>query len=318
MKRIIYALVFIPALCFAESEDDKNYNIMPMFKYEFVSVENQQYHAPRAGMVFMKGEQTLPLSAERDSLMITAFYQPYLFKEKCSAHAELAGYSDMYHKIVFATDRRIKRHNIVGAFRSSSDEPIYGGLQTFLATIGYGYELVRIDSLSLTLGASVVVPEFGIGGITVPVFPMPFIKFDFISSWINLSFNCTTSPELDVVIAPESKIRMAGTFSMEGFSGIRDFLFECTLWYRFFNKEHRLGDFAGVGAGIEKKNINFDLGEKDRMYDMGYYSVFGTIDVSFLEISGGYNFRSWELYDGKTERSPGNGYFISTRLTYQF
>jgi hypothetical protein len=54
------------------------------------------------------------------------------------------------------------------------------------------------------------------------------------------------------------------------------------------------------------------------MYDMGYYSVFGTIDVSFLEISGGYIFRSWELYDGITEGSPGNGYFISARLTYRF
>jgi hypothetical protein len=310
MKRMIYALAFIPALCFAESEDEKNYNIMPLIKYESVSVENRQYHTPRAGMVFMKGGQTLPLSAERDSLMVAAFYQPYLLKEKEAEYS-------VYHKISFVADRRIKRHNISGAFRSSSDEPVYGGLQTFLATIGYGYEFMRTDSLSLTLGASIAAPEFDIGGVTVPVFPMPFVRLDLISSWINLSFNCTTFPELDVVIAPESKIRMTGTFSMEGFS-IRDFLFECTLWYRFFNKEHRLGDFAGLGAGIRNNSINFDLGEKDRMYDMGYYSVFGTIDVSFLEISGGYIFSSWELYDGITLQSPGNGYFISARLAYQF
>jgi hypothetical protein len=312
MKGMIYVLALIPVLCFAENNDDKNYNIIPIFKHEFVSVENQQYHTPRAGMIFMKGEQTLPLSVERDSLMVMAFYQPYLLKEK------RAGYSDIYHKIVFAADRRIKRHNIAGAFRSSSDEPVYGGLQTFQAAIGYGYELIRTDSLSLTLGMSAVAPEFGIGGITLPVFPMPLVKFDFISSWINLSFNWTSSPELDVVIAPESKIRMTGTFSLEGFSGIRDFLFECALWYRFFNKEDRLGDFAGIGVGIEKESVNFDLGEKDRTYDMGYYSVFGTIDVSFLEISGGYIFRSWELYDSTTEQSSGNGYFISARLTYRF
>ncbi|MDR0718324.1 MAG: hypothetical protein LBF78_01710 [Treponema sp.] len=318
MKGMIFVLAVIPVLCFAENNGDKNYNIIPIFKHEFVSFENQQYHTPRGGMIFMKGEQTLPLSVERDSLMIMAFYQPYLLKEKGSAHAELAGYSDIYHKISFAADRRIKRHNILGGFRSSSDEPVYGGIQTFQTTIGYGYEFVRTESLSLTLGASIMAPEFDIGSITVPVFPMPFIKFDFTSSWINLSFNWTTSPELDVVIAPESKIRMNGTFSMEGFSGIRDFLFECTLWYRFFNKEDKLGDFAGIGAGIKNDSINFDLGEKDRMYDMGYYSVFGTIDVSFLEISGGYIFRSWELYDGTTEQSSGNGYFISARLTYRF
>jgi hypothetical protein len=244
--------------------------------------------------------------------MVMAYYQPYLLKEK------QAGYSDIYHKIVFAADRKIRRHNISGAFSSSSDEPVYGGVQTFLATIGYGYEFIRTDSFSLTLGASVVVSEFGIGDITLPVFPMPFIKFNFISSWINLSFDCTTSPALDVIISPESKIRMTGTFSMEDYHSIRDFLFECTLWYRFFNKEYKLGDFAGIGAGIKYDVINFNLGEKDKMYDIGYYSVFSTIDVSFLEISGGYIFRSWERYDGITEQSSGNGYFINVRLTYRF
>jgi hypothetical protein len=54
MKRMIYVLTVIPVLCFAESKDDKNYNIMPLIKYEFVSTENQQYHAPRGGIVFMK------------------------------------------------------------------------------------------------------------------------------------------------------------------------------------------------------------------------------------------------------------------------
>jgi hypothetical protein len=82
MKRLVYALTFIPVLCFAEDKDNKNYNIIPLFNYEFVSVENRQYHAPGGGMVFMKGDQNPPLSTERDSLMAAALYQSYLSKRK--------------------------------------------------------------------------------------------------------------------------------------------------------------------------------------------------------------------------------------------
>jgi hypothetical protein len=196
---------------------------------------------------------------------------------------------------------------------------VYGGLQTFQAAFGYGYELVRNNSLSLTLGAAIGISEFEIGGgITVPVFPFPLIRCGFTSRWINISFDFLTTPALDMVIAPESKIRVNGSFRMVYYRDIRDLLFDCTLWYRFFTKEHALGDFAGVGIGVKNSGEDFKLGEEGKTYELAYYSVFGVIDLSFLELSGGYIFNGRERYDDNPAQSLGGGYFISARLAWQF
>jgi hypothetical protein len=313
MKRLVYVLVFIPLLGFTEDKEDTDYSIIPMATYEFISMDGQQYHVPGGGLVFMKGDQDPPVEEDRRSLMIAAFYQSYLLKENQE------GYQNLYHHITAMAEGKIKRHQILGLFRSPSDKPVYGGLQTLQAALGYGYELVRNNSLSLTLGAAVGISEFDIGGsITVPVFPFPLVRFGFTSSWINISFDFLTTPALDIVLAPESRIRMNGSFQMVYYRDIQDLLFDCTLWYRFFTKEYAMGDFAGVGLGVKNSGEDFKPGEKGKIYEMGYYSVFGIIDLSFLELSGGYIFSSRERYGNNPAQSLGNGYFISLQLAWQF
>jgi hypothetical protein len=313
MKRLLYVLIFMPLLGFAE---EKDYSIIPLAAYEFVSLADQQYHAPGAGLVFMKGEQSsssTPPSKERDSLMIAAFYQSYLFKEN------QGGYPSLYHNVTAMVERKIKRHQMLGIFRSPSDEPVYGGLRTFQAALGYGYELVRNNALSLTLGAAVGVSEFDIGGdISVPAFPFPLVRFGFTSSWLHVSFDFLTNPVLDIVIAPESRIRMNGSFQMVYYRDIHDLLFDCTLWYRFFTKEHQMGDFAGLGIGIKNSGEDFLLSEKGKTHEMAYYAVYGVIDLSFLEISGGYVFNGRERYGDNAAQSLGNGYFFGAQLAWQF
>jgi hypothetical protein len=311
----MYVLIFMPLLGFAE---DKDYRIIPMAAYDFVSFENQRYHAPGGGVVFMKGEQSSsstppPTEQERDSFMIAAFYQSYLLKDN------QGGYPSLYHNVTAMAERKIRRHQMLGIFRSPSDEPVYGGLRAFQAALGYGYELARNDALSLTLGAAVGISEFDIGGgITVPVFPFPLVRFGFTSSWLNVSFDFLTNPVLDIVIAPESRIRMNGSFQMVYYRDIRDFLFDCTLWYRFFTKEHQMGDFAGIGVGIKNSGEDFLLSEKGKTYEMGYYAVYGIIDLSFLQVSGGYVFNGRERYGNNAAQSLGDGYFISAQLAWQF
>jgi hypothetical protein len=277
MKRLMYVLIFMPLLGFADDKGDKNYSIIPLATYEFVSTENRQYHAPGGGLVFTRGDQAPPVEKERNSLMVIAFYQSYLLKENQD------GYPNPYHDVTAMAERKMRRHQLLGIFRSPSDEPVYGGLRTFQAAMGYGYELVRNNSLSLTLGAAVGVSEFDIGGgITIPVFPFPLVRFGFTSSWINISFDFLTNPALDIVIAPENRIRVNGSFQMVYYRDVRDLLFDCVLWYRLFTKEHERGDFAGVGIGLKNSGEDFKLGEKGKTYEMGCYSVFGVIDLSFL------------------------------------
>jgi hypothetical protein len=99
---------------------------------------------------------------------------------------------------------------------------------------------------------------------------------------------------------------------------IQDLLFDCTLWYRFFTKEYNMGDFAGLGLGIKNLSEDFMLSEKGNTYEMAYYSVYGIIDLSFLQVSGGYIFNSRERYNNNPAQSLGNGYFISVQLAWQF
>jgi hypothetical protein len=245
--------------------------------------------------------------------MIAAFYQSYLLRENQD------GYPSLYHHITAMAERKIKRHQMLGIFRSPSDEPVYGGLRTFQAAFGYGYELVRNNALSLTLGAAVGISDFDIGGgITVPTFPFPLVRLGFTSSWLNVSFDFLTNPVLDIVIAPESRIRMNGSFQMVYYRDIRDLMFDCTLWYRFFTKEHQMGDFAGVGVGIKNSSEDFLLSEKGKTYELGYYAVYGILDLSFLQISGGYVFNGRERYGDNAAQPLGNGYFLSAQLAWQF
>jgi hypothetical protein len=313
MRRLVYVLVLMPLLGFAEDREEKDYSIIPLAAYEFVSLGSRGYHAPGGGLVFMKGDQAPPPEEERNSLMLAAFYRSYLPQENQS------GYPDLYHHITALAEGKVKRHQLLGIFRSPSDKPVYGGLHTFQAALGYGYELLRNNSLSLTLGAALGVSEFDIGGsVTVPVFPFPLVRFGLSSPWVNVSFDFLTNPALDIVIAPENKIRMNGSFQMVYYRDIRDLLFDCTLWYRFFTKDYAMGDFAGLGIGVKNSGEDFMPGEKGRAYEIGYYSVFGVIDLSFLEFSGGYVFKSRERYDNNAVRSLGNGYFISLQLAWQF
>jgi hypothetical protein len=313
MKRLACVLVFMPLLGFAEDREDKGYNIIPMATYEFISVDDRQYHVPGGGLVFMKGDQDPPAGKERNSLMVAAFYRSYLLKE----HQE--GYPNLYHHITALVEGKLKRHQVLGIFRSPSDKPVYGGLQTFQAALGYGYEVLRNNSLSLTLGGALGISEFDIGGgATTPVFPFPLVRFGLTSSWITISFDYLTTPALDIVLAPESKIHMNGSFQMVYYRDIQDLLFDCTLWYRFFTKEHAMGDFAGLGIGVKNSGEDFKLGEKGKTYELGYYSAFGVIDLSFLELRGGYIFSNRERYGNNPAQSLGDGYFITVQLAWQF
>jgi hypothetical protein len=79
-----------------------------------------------------------------------------------------------------------------------------------------------------------------------------------------------------------------------------------------------MGDFAGVGVGIKNSGEDFLLSEKGKTYELGYYAVYGIIDLSFLQLSGGYVFNSRERYGNNAAQSLGHGYFLSAQLAWQF
>jgi hypothetical protein len=79
-----------------------------------------------------------------------------------------------------------------------------------------------------------------------------------------------------------------------------------------------LGDFVGIGIGIKNSGIGFTLPDRNKMYELNGYSIFGTIDLSLLQILGGYNFKGREIFGSDTIRDIGSEYFITTQGSFQF
>lgn len=312
---VILCMVCMAGFCFAE---DEGVRIIPLLNYEFFSVENQQFHAPGGGLILLNGDQEPPISEKYNNLMIGLFYRPYILKEISP------GYSALYHDIDFIIERKIGSHLIQGIFSAYSDEPVYGGFKTTYSSIGYGYELLRRENLYLTLGLALGAGDFGINlseGAIWPLLPMPIIRFGLNSQNINLALDF---PEFKFVLLPENKVRLTGSVRLDiyKFHDIYDLKFNSILWYRFFDKSFVAGDFLGIGLGVQNVGQNdgadFTLGEKDKKYDMNYYSVFGVVDAGLLKLSGGYIFYSREVYDANYSRPTGNGFFLKVEMLYQF
>jgi hypothetical protein len=315
INAFILCMVFMALFCFAEDEGVK---IIPLLNYEFISLENQQYHAPGGGLILLNGNQKPSLSEKRDTLLAGMLYKPYIIKEI------LPGYSELYHEVDFIIERRTGNHLIQGVFTAYSDKPVYGGFHTTTTKIGYGYELIRKENWNLTVGLSLVIGDLGIdlpNGALWPFLPLPLGRLEFNSSIINFLYD---DPEIQFTLFPENRVRMTGyaRWDTYSFHDIHDLKFNSILWYRFFDKSHTAGDFLGIGMGIQNVGQNngadFALGEKDKKYDINYYSVFGIVDAGLFKLSGGYIFYSREVYDADYSRPTGKGFFIKLEMLYPF
>jgi hypothetical protein len=304
---------------FADDKNNQNNSsIIPLLSYEYVSLDENHYHNMGTGLIYMRGDLNPPVDEKRDSFVISGLYNAFIFADDVNDN----NYSNLYHKVNLTLVRKIKNHFILGSLSSASNEPLYiGGLRTAKTGLGYGYELVRSQNLSLTFGAIAWVGDFGIemgNGNSWPVMPVPIVLFSFSSAWLNAYFEFFAEPLVNITIAPEQKVRLTSIFRMDHYRDIQDLFFDITLWYRFFSNEHRMGDFAGLGLGFKNNGIGFLFGEKDKSYETNYYASYIIMDLSFLQISGGYAFCGRELFNNTIQNDIGNGFFISAQLAWRF
>jgi hypothetical protein len=307
---VLLVLVFLAfnAVLFAESE----IHIIPMLNYDYVSLEKQQYHAPGAGLMFTMGNLEPQFSEEKDSFVVGAMYKSFIMSEERDS-------ASLFHDVTLMMVRKIKRHLILAIANSHSTEPVYGGFHTVVALAGYGYEFVRNENYFLTLGLCIAANDFGdINGKMLPVLPLPIVQFGIDYSWINAYLEFIAGPTLYITIGPKSKIRLITSFNMSEYRSIEDLNFECALWYRFFDANHRLGDFAGFALGVKNDNRMFNLKKRGDRYGIGYYSAFAKLDLSFLQITGGYAFNGREHINSNKSENAGNGFFVSAQLAYRF
>jgi hypothetical protein len=122
-------------------------------------------------------------------------------------------------------DGRIERHEVLALFQSDSDKPAAGGLHTFQAGAGWGYEVIRNARVSLIVGAALAAGDFGFrlpNGEPLPVTPLPVFRLHCKTEWLNGTFAFLTGPELSFVIAPKKSIRFSAELEVDGFQSIYD------------------------------------------------------------------------------------------------
>ncbi|MDR3172502.1 MAG: hypothetical protein LBU17_12940 [Treponema sp.] len=314
MKRlyVLIVLIYISSACFAQDADAKaktDLMIIPQLSYEYLNLTEQQFHAPEEGLIFVHND-------EEKLLLVQVSAKQYFMGQD-----NQAGHGGPYHDDTLMFVKKVKPHLFMALLDTGSNEPVYGGLRTFEVGLGYGYELIHNDHHSLTLGGALAVTDTGIeygDGKTWPVMLYPVIQYEFESWFFDLKFEFITDPELSFTLLPKEKIRFSAEFGIDEFEGWRDFLFDCTLWYRFFDEDSVRGDFAGLGLGIKNSSIGFDFGEKNKSYELQYYTAYGTLDLSFLQMIGGYVFEGMETFDENLRRNAGGGFFVSVQLMYAF
>jgi hypothetical protein len=322
MKCLYFLLIAIPvsSVCFAQDGADGSFTrITPLASYEYLHLAQQQFYSPGEELTFTRGEG-------QNLFMLQASAKQYFLEQENPAGHE---YEGPYHADTLVILQKTGAHQFLALFDSSSPEPVYGGLRTFGAGIGYRYELMRTERASLVAGGYLVVTDSGMeygDGKIWPLYPKPSIVYEFGSEFFALEASLSATPELGFTLLPENKVRLiaGASLSLDRLRGARDLLFDCALWYRFFDKDSEDGDFAGLGVGIKNSGLCFDFGEKNKSYEVQYYSLYGTLDLSFVQISGGYCFQGREIFDSASSgsfdntRTLGGGYFVSVQLTYSF
>ncbi|MDR3173408.1 MAG: hypothetical protein LBU19_04080 [Treponema sp.] len=236
----------------------------------------------------MSGDQDFPFTEVDCRFFGLALYQPFFFGEE-----PLPGVPKQFHQIDAVFDGRMRRHQLLLIFKSAADKPIAGGLNTFQAGLGWGYEVIRRPQVSLILGGALGVSNFGLtlpSGAAWPVLPLPLIRFGIDTPWFVSSFEFLTSPNLSFTVAPKERVRFTADMRMDNYRSIGDLVGEWVLWYRFFPSEHRLGDFAGIGAGFKNDSVDFGLSRNGEKFELQQSSAFAVLDFTLLKLQGGIHF----------------------------
>jgi hypothetical protein len=247
---LLGCLIAVNAIGQEQTDQGKPMFIIPL-GYDFMRLGEQSIHRPAIGAGFLLGEQDLPFIEVERRFFGMALYQPFFLSDKPQA-----GLPTQFHQIDAIFDGRFNRHQLLFIFKSAADKPVAGGLNTFQTGFGWGYEVIRQPNVSLILGAALGISDFG---FTLPVLPLPLIRFGIDTQWFVSSFDFLTGPNLDFTIAPKERFRFTADMRMDHYRNIRDLICEFTLWYRFFDDRHRLGDFAGIGMGFKNDSIGFNL-----------------------------------------------------------
>jgi hypothetical protein len=319
---LVFFVVVISCAIFAQTDLEqekpkRDLFFVPMVSYDYMGMGGMSVHSPGLGLGIMKGEQDSPFDKVGKRFLLAAQYKPFLFQTNPAPSIPRNLHST---RLLF--DGRLERHQFLAILTSASDKPVAGGLHTFRAGLGWGYEFLQSPRFSLIVGAMVAFGGLGLtqpSGEPFPALPLPLVRFNLKTEWLETAFNFIGDPSIDFTIAPGRRVRFTGNMHMGNYRSIEDLIGEGVLWYRFFPGTHTLGDFAGIGFGFTNESFDFKLAAgRDKTFEIQYSSIFCVLDLTAVTVKGGYVLNSRELYGDVKQDSGGGGWFISIRGMYRF
>ncbi len=323
MKKSLFCFVWIITSLSLQAQSngksgEDGTDIIPVVYGNGLFLEEQTVRGLGGGVIVNRGNPDQRQSAQRDMTQLVALYTRHDLMEDMDDDCPGG-----YNNLDFLFQRKIKKHQFFTLLKSYSDKPVYGGIETLDFVTGYGFELVNREHHSLWLGASLAVSDWDRelpDGDPLYVLPVPYLHYDFYSRWLDFSFDFTTSPMLDLVIAPYSRIRLNGSALFSDLEKIEDcgVKYDLSLEYRFFSEDQAWGDFAGIRLGYLAEDYEYDMSGRDgETLQIAWKSVYGTLDLSLLELTAAYAFDGRQYYDDG-EDDLGSGWSLNLQLAWLF
>jgi hypothetical protein len=299
----------MPAIAESDNQGQPNgVQIVPLVQFEYLSLTSQQIESTGAGLL-----------VSSENVMFTGLFTEHEFEEPLDY-----GFPSRYHSIDLLLDGKKGRHQYLGIFKSASNQPISGGINTYQAAAVYGYEMINKPHLSLVLGGGLAVGNFGVeteDGDNWPVIPVPLVRVNYHTEWLDTKFEFLTSPNLSFTMAPKDRLRLTGDLRMDQFRDARDLIYQVELAYRPGPEKDVFGDISGISIGFKNDNFGaFNLGHKDdkESIEVHYNALFATVDISVLKMTAGYAFDGRALYRETVKQDLKEGCYVAVQAMIPF
>lgn len=240
------------------------------------------------------------------------------------------GYSQNYFTAGLGPDSVKRLHNIslmgnlsfgknsfVGMLSSGGEVP-FSSINTVSGALMYMRQLVDNEHIAFSLGGGIMVGDFGIKikDFNIYVLPLPVFNFSYTNDYFYGSIGMTGMPGINITLFPKAMFRLNGMLSTAGFKSARDIIFDCSLAYYPLLKTSAK-DFLSFSAGVSNSVTSYKLKDK-KSYGYQFYSVYGQINASLVNLKAGYNFDGKKLTDGEAVGDMYKGLFASVQAMYMF
>lgn len=286
-------------------DEEPTTQTLALFGYDHLSLDDLAIRSPSLGLAIIQPDRNVV----------------GLYTRHQVTGAEAPEYSDTYHSLDLMLEAQRERHHYLGIFNSTSDQPVRGGLSTYMAGAFYGYEFIESDRFSLIAGGGLAIGDFGIttrSGDVWPIIPLPILRLHYRSPLLSATTDIIGSPAFSAVLGPNHHWRLITEARVSELNSARDVIFDLSANYRFFLEDHPYGDFAGIALGVKNDGYAFQLSEDKGTYEVDYLAGYARVDLSFLTLTGGYVVSGREHLNDAEPVTRDDGYFVSLQGMYQF